>query len=176
MGLKPLELALPFNGPLDSILREIETTTSETCFTSGNANMFPLAENNGFRDSDIFRTAVFSCDSVEESDFSNELSDYHIVLKHSDRKVSLWLDSRLSSTAHDPGLPARLLAQLKFIVLQLSNLTSDLAIGDIDFMTEVDVKNSHAHIASMPPAENSLLYELVMRNAQRIPNAPALYA
>lgn len=176
LGLEPLELALPFDRPLKSFLREIETTTSETCFTSGNVNTFPLAANNGFRHSDIFRTAVFSCNSVEDSNFSSELSDYHIVLKHYDRKVSLWIDNRLSSTTHDPGLPARLLAQLKFIVLQLSTLTSDLTIGDIDFMTEVDLKDSHAHMAPMPPAENSLLHELVMRNAQRIPNAPALCA
>ena len=176
LGLEPMEIMAPFDLSVDSFLHEIETTTSEICFTSGNVNTFPLAENNGFGPGERFRTAVISCNSNEQLCLSNGLSDCHIVLKHNNCTVSLWLDSRICSANQDPGLPARLLAQLKLIVVQLSTSKPGLVIGDINFMTKVDLKDSNVYMAPMPPTENSLLHELIMQNARKTPNAPALCA
>ena len=177
LGSDPMEIMAPFDLSIDKILHEIETTTtSDICFTSGNVNTFPLAENNGFGPSERFRTAVISWNSNEQLCPANGLSDCHIVLKHSNCEVSLWLDSRICSANHDPGLPTRLLAQLKLVVAQLSTSKPGLVLGDLSFMTKVDLKDSNAYTASMPPTQNSLLHELIMQNARKTPNAPALCA
>ena len=176
LGLDPMEIMTPFDLSVDKFLHEIETTTSDICFTGGNVNTFPLAENNGFGPSERFRTAVISCNSNEQLDLSNGLSDCHIVLKHSNCEVSLWLDSRIYSANHDPGLPARLLAQLKLVVAQLSTSKPGLVLGDLSFMTKVDLKDSNAYMTPMPPTQNSLLHELIMQNARKTPNALALCA
>ena len=176
LDVEPTEVKAPFDLSVDCFLHEIETTTSDICFTSGNVNTFPLAENHGFGPSERFRTAVISCNSNEKLCLSDGLSDYHIVLKHKDCTVSLWLDSRVCSANHDPGLASRLLAQLKLVVVQLSTSKPGLVLGDINFMTKVDLKDSNAYMAPMPPTENSLLHELIMQNATKTPNAPALCA
>lgn len=176
LGLDPMEIMAPFELSVDDFLHQIETTTSKICFTSGNVNTFPLAENNGFGPNERFRTAVISCNSNEQLDLSDGLSDCHIVLKHSNCEVSLWLDSRICSANHDPGLPARLHAQLKLVVAQISTSKPALVLGDLIFMTKVDLKDSNAYMAPMAPTQNSLLHELIMQNARKTPNAPALCA
>ena len=107
---------------------------------------------------------------------SNGLSNCHIVPKHDSCRVSLWLDSRIRSANQDPGLPARLLAQLKLIVVQLSTSKPGLVIGDINLTTKVDLEDSNAFMTPMPPTENSLLHELIMQDASKTPDTPTLCA
>lgn len=165
---------------LSSVWQQAKALGGRAISTQGGISTFPLAENRGISLSgeDSFQTAIirysvnsFSSETLHHS-FLHE--KYAIILTLEDNRLVIRVDKRISSPAHDPDLPVRLLAQLELVCIQMEQAPMGTTVADLNFMTEVDKIDLALMDGPMPPAIADVVHNLVGRAVNKWPQADAL--